>query len=204
MLKQLIKKSIKPIVLTLVVSAICITSVVIIHQYFGVPYEILTSDVTAAAEVRPYYGFFSQLGILLWTASAALCLYTYVIMSNNSFKHFFLISGLITGYLVIDDVFLLHESFFPYFGISQHFIFSSYGIGILIYLFKYRAIILKTNFVILGLALSCFAGSMIIDVFLRDATAIIQKLLEEGLKFTGILFWLLYFFLEGKKQMSIR
>ena len=50
---------------------------------------------------------------------------------------------------MIDDCFMLHEDVLPGLGIPQKVVFLFYGVLVLIYLVKFREIILKTPFILL-------------------------------------------------------
>jgi len=60
-----------------------------------------------------YYGFMSNLGIFLWVATAAISLFSALIFfkwkSDKALLRFAVTSGLLSGWLALDDAFLLHE-----------------------------------------------------------------------------------------------
>ncbi|MEM9681418.1 MAG: hypothetical protein AAF901_13930, partial [Bacteroidota bacterium] len=181
----------------IMVFLVVVSFVVFLHGYLDISFKILTSDVTAAAEVPLYYGFLSQLGILIWVSAAAICLFTYYVSKPGVIKRFFLFSGLITLYLVLDDMFLFHEELLPRLGIHQKVVFLLIAIGVGLYALKFRRVILNSNFILFGCAIGFFGLSLFIDNFLRDFPEVVTKLTEESAKFLGIVFWLLYFFNTG-------
>ncbi|MGE4543373.1 MAG: hypothetical protein AB7D06_04585 [Pedobacter sp.] len=109
---------------------------------------------------------------------------------------FFLISGLITSLLLLDDLFLLHERVFPQiFHWRQRYIFVTYGSMIYIYLMYFRKTILKTNFITLALALGFFFLSIAVDGMsdIMGITIPYYHLYEDGFKLVGLANWLGYF-----------
>ena len=174
---------------------------VFLNLYFGISYRTLTSDIVTVTDVPPYYGFLSQLSCVIWAVSATICFYTYSLVKDRAFKFFFLISGSITAYLLIDDLYLLHDSVYIVLGISQEAIFVLYAIGMLIYLFRFKSTFLSTNYTIIIIAFACFFLSLFIDLFLMGYPEYITKLMEESFKFIGLLFWAIYFYDTGTKQI---
>ena len=103
---------------------------------------------------------------------------------------------MLTLYLGLDDVFLLHEKVFPRLGVPEEVVLCSYPVFMLFYLFWFYPVILKTEYILLGIALLFFGISVTIDLF--DPSDIdIFFLLEDGVKLVGIVSWLAYFFRVG-------
>lgn len=85
-------------------------------------------DTLAAAEYAPdcchvYYGLVSNLGLLLWSGTAAVCLLAGLVFLSvdrrDPFTLFALSAGLLTGWIAIDDMFLVHEKVLPALGVPQ-------------------------------------------------------------------------------------
>ena len=79
-----------------------------------------------------------------------------------------------------------------YFRISQIVVVAAYGVATLIFLIRFRELILKTESVLLGSAFAFFAFSLLVDQVL-DEVMPMEHLFEDGSKFLGILGWLAYF-----------
>ncbi|WP_052055520.1 hypothetical protein [Myxosarcina sp. GI1] len=165
-----------------------------------IPTDRLTRDIAAIAEVPSFYGMISNIGILLWCASASICLFVFAVLQKlkiktiafkNNFLSFLLFSGLITLMLMFDDLFLLHEDIFPSLNISEMVVYSSYVTVVLLYLLKFRKIIFSTTWGILCLGFLFFAASLTIDFFSISGSRI--TLLEDGFKLLGIASWFSYF-----------
>ncbi len=171
-------------------TVIAIGSVTLFHLNFDTSFKTLTNNVTDTANVPVYFGFLSQVGTAFWVASGALCLFTYWITNAPSaIKSFLLASGCITLYLVIDDVFLFHKKTLPDLGIPQNIVCLSYSIGIAWFTLKFKTVILNSNFVLLACAYICLGLSILIRILSHNSL----EVFTEFAKFTGIIFWLLYY-----------
>jgi hypothetical protein len=162
-----------------------------------VPVAYLVRDPLAVAREAPkccsvYYGVISNLGVMLWMAAAAICLFTalmaYTARAGSARTGFFLAGGLFTLWLGMDDFFLVHEEVLPQFGIPQIVTYAVYAAIGLVYLIAAWRFILTSRvslFLIAGLAL---AGSMGLDALVASE-APLWVFLEDALKFVGIAFW---------------
>ncbi|MFQ4146674.1 hypothetical protein [Chlorogloeopsis sp. ULAP02] len=174
-----------------------------------IPISTLTRDPLAIANAPSYWGAISNLGILMWCAAVVIPWFSFKLLqqtkNNKEFSRFFLFSGCLTSILLLDDLFLLHEGMFPHrLNISEKFVLLGYGIIISFYLIKFRKVILKTNFILLVLALGFFGFSAIFDSlpfggWLENED---QYLVEDGLKFLGIVSWLTYFAVTCAEQLK--
>ncbi|MEZ5987791.1 MAG: hypothetical protein R3F30_01425 [Planctomycetota bacterium] len=183
------------ILVVLAVTACLVAMVVGIHLWKGIPVGDLTRDPVALFAGRVYVGFVSQLGLFMWAATVAVCLFTARITRGRpgleGRRRFLVVSALLTAYLLVDDAFLLHEEVYPRLGIPEKLVYGSYIGLVLLWLVRSRAVILATEFVLLVLSLACFATSVAIDAFEPPLPGFF--LWEDGFKVCGILFWLAYF-----------
>ena len=135
---------------------------VVVNLQTGIPIATLTRDAAAAAHAPFYAGMVSNMGALFWSTAAAICLFSAALLrawsdkSDKSKKNghtdsalFLLFSGLITTLLMLDDVFFLHEEIIPnVLGISQKRVYAGYGLLMCVYLVRFRATILNTEFLL--------------------------------------------------------
>ncbi|MDO1448087.1 hypothetical protein Q0590_17570 [Rhodocytophaga aerolata] len=173
-------------------------------MHLEIPFNHFTRDPAAITNSNPLYGLLSNIGILIWCASATCCFLTYTIKSNwGSSKittNFWLVSGLITSMLLLDDLFMLHEELFPnVLQIPEKAILASYFILIAAYLVNFGKIILKTRFLFLLLAFGLFGISVIADIL--NALPF-HFLIEDGSKFLGIVSWAIYFTTNSMKSIK--
>ena len=158
-----------------------------------------TRDPLAVARMHPLTGVISNLGAILWSAGAALPLFTWFALralgNAGRFQGVLLGGGLLTALLLFDDLFMLHESLYPrYLGLgteSEGPILGIYGLCMAAYLVRGRARLLEARPFLLAAALGLFALSVVGDQFVaRDVVG--RHMFEDGLKFLGIAAWLAF------------
>ncbi|WP_407279229.1 hypothetical protein U5817_24915 [Aromatoleum evansii] len=185
-------------------SAVPIGIVLMLRVWKGVPIHLLTSDVTSIAGVPAYTGFLSQLGIFVWAGAAAICFFCARLLAARSDaqeeRRFLFVSGLLTVVLAFDDLFLLHEEFFPSLGIPEKGVFVAYAAFVLFHLVSFRRLILRTDYILLAIAFAAFAVSAGLD--LANPAGINPYLYEDSAKFVGVVSWLGYFFRAGSGALS--
>lgn len=174
-------------------------TVFLASRHSGIPLAMFTRDPADITNTSPFLGVVSNICILLWCATAAICFLSFFILKSRPHRKmasFFLVAGLITSLLMLDDLFLLHERVFPnLFHLRQRYIFVTYGSIIYVYLVSFRKTIFKTNFMTLALALGFFFLSIAVDG-MSDMLGIkipYYHLFEDGFKLIGLASWLGYF-----------
>ena len=212
-LRQQLRTNGRAIGAIVVVSAGLLGLLLLLHHAGGVPISDLTRDVNAIAGVPLYAGLLSQIGILLWAAAAAICLFSAAVLPKDErrrpLRQFFVASGLLTLLLGLDDAFQLHEALLPtlgvpdavmyvgiagrvvFFGIAETALLVGYVGLVVLYLVRFGPFIRATDYVLLWIALLFFGISMALDVL--DPSGINPFLWEDGTKLVGIVSWLVYF-----------
>jgi hypothetical protein len=196
-----IKKLIKPLITLLLPALLFLAVMVVLCTQMDIPISFFTCDPASTVEIHPFTGMVSNIGILLWTSSAVVCLFSWGLLRKDPekrrFSTFLLFSGILTLILVIDDLFLFHEEIFPeQLGIPQKFVLLGYMGITLVGVVVFRKTILATDYLLLLIALGFFGLSVFVDVFDHEIDALIggwRYLFEDGFKFLGIVTWLGYF-----------
>lgn len=170
--------------------ALCV--VVWAKLFQGISPSYFTVDPLALGRLPFYAGFLSNLGVLLWCASAAIYLFTGFLVRGRqgaaADRRFLRTSGLLTAFLLCDDLFMLHEQALPtYLHIPEAAVYAAYGATVIWYLFRSRFALLRTEFTLLGAAFLFLGGSVLID-----ASSEGRYLSEDGFKFLGIVAWAVY------------
>ncbi|WP_052141092.1 hypothetical protein [Pseudoalteromonas piratica] len=194
-----VKQSLPAIVIIGFITVILMGFVVMAKSLTGIPLSQFVRDPNSIANAPFYNGFYSQLGLFVWFASAALCFFLANALSGATakikLKTFFISSACISLMLGLDDAFLLHEDVFPSLGVSEAMVMMLYGLSILIYLTCYFKFIFTTRFLILGCAFFFFALSVGYDMILPDKYH--SYAIEDSAKMAGILAWFYYFYTLG-------
>jgi hypothetical protein len=149
------------LVSTFIVSIIVYIVVIYVNMLFTNNVSLITSDGSVI----------SNLGIILWCVAATVCLFTALLLRGAQDKkecHFLFYSGLLTTYLLLDDFFELHESvFLNLFNIDEKIIYIFLGIATFMLLFRFRKLILQTNYLIMLMSLSFLSISVAADGILN-------------------------------------
>lgn len=188
-------------ILSYLLSLFILAAITLSSVYMDIPIYKFMSDPSSITNVSPFIGIISNFGVLLWCTSAVICLFSWIVLNHRSyeteFSNFILCSGLMTVLLLIDDFFRLHEYIFPKFlGLPEKIVIMGYGTLILFGLIKFRKCILKTEYLILLVAIGFFGLSLIVDSFQNDIEQLVGQwriLFEDGFKILGIVSWLSYF-----------
>lgn len=192
-------KKFKSILIFSILAILVVFAVVFaLHFILDVPYRQLMADPNILTDSPIYYGFLSQVGILLWSATATTCFifaYMTVFLKLEKVKlYFFIFSGLLISWLMLDDSFLIHEGILPGLGVPQKLVIMVYVLVVLFYLYRFKNLILKhTPYLLLAIAFIFFTISVLVDfIFYFETPNIIDTVLEDGSKFIGIVLWLAY------------
>ncbi len=180
--------------------------VVTIHQQTKTDLSDLTQDQVTVAGVPPYAGLLSNIGVLFWSFSAAICLFCSAVLrkdiNNRELPSFLFFSGILTSIFLLDDLFLFHENLYPaYLNMPEKAVYSAYGIMVLLYFIRFRMTILSTDFLLLFIAFGFFGLSIVSGNGLVDLPSS-EYLFREGTKLFGIVTWFAYFTRVGLKKVK--
>ncbi len=158
----------------------------------GTPMPLLTRDLAATTGAKFYIGLLSGLGALLWAAAATVSLFASVALRRISGQQerasCLRGAACLLAAMGADDFFMLHEVVYPKFGLEEEVLVLFYGAGFAALLLRYRVLLLASDVLLLLLGGLFSVVSVLVDGFVRDATA-----LEDIFKFTAIVCWLTYF-----------
>jgi hypothetical protein len=175
--------------------------VVFLKIFSGFSLNALTTDIAEYAEIHPFTGILSTFGILLWCASVSILIFSAFALFNHVSRSVFLFllsSAIITGYLLIDDIFMIHEKIAPNFGVDETIMYFAIIIVAIIYFITFFRLIFSSNKVVFFLISVSFLGiSLISDTALLKPYILPlgdwRYLFEEGTKWLGIASWTSYF-----------
>ena len=119
------------------------------------------------------------------------------------------IMGLMSLFLFLDDVFLLHERVLTgLFHVGERYIFLVYFIFLFAYLFYYRKELASEGSSFLVIAVLLFGLSVSMDTLtdknvLKDSLADGAEILEEYFKLGGYLFWTALMILKARMMILL-
>ncbi|OQY29148.1 MAG: hypothetical protein B6244_04745 [Candidatus Cloacimonetes bacterium 4572_55] len=187
-----------PTLIKLYTPAVLLIIFVLVGRFhFKIAIQKFTRDPAAIFSANPFYGILSNMGVLAWCATAAICFFAAVALRKrdpqNAYRPFFLHTAILTTILLFDDLLMFHETVFPRFlHLPEKVVLLTYVVMLVFLIYRYRFLILQTDFILLLIALGFFAFSVAVDILIPyEVTG--QYLLEDGLKLFGIFGWLGYF-----------
>jgi hypothetical protein len=163
----------------------------------GVPPWLFTRDPAAIHVSDPMFGALSNLGVILWAAAASVALLAATVLRDPAdarLRAYLLSVGLLTAWLLLDDLYMLHERLLPdVLGVPQPLVYAVYALLVAAVWFRFRPEIAATSWRLLVLALACFAFSIASDQgpgsWHRWSWL---AFIEDGAKLVGIASWLAY------------
>jgi hypothetical protein len=181
----------------------------------GASLEFFLRDIVATGKLPFFAGFVSQLGGMLWCASLTVCLFSLLVLrpqngSLASSRRFLLQAAVLTGVLLLDDIFLFHEEVAPYYlHVPEKLVMAGYLLLGVAFVVLNRNEILSSEYLLLGLALAMLGLSIFLDALPIDDLGLryfwkrLEIFLEDGFKFAGITTWLIYFVRYAAQKIDL-
>ncbi len=158
----------------------------------------LLRDPIAVAELKGtqcckiYYGAVSNLGVMIWTSGAAVCLFAAAVLAArpDGMRRavFPFLAGVLTGVLALDDLFMLHDHALPHFGVPQPAVYATYAAMGLAYLLVCWRTILQSHYGLFVVAAGLLAASAGIDWLIHN-DELWRLMVEDGAKWVGLCAW---------------
>lgn len=149
---------------------------------------------TDGTEFPPLLGVVSNVGIVLWCSAAAVALFAGLLLIQaggavDARVVYLLSLAAISGLLMADDLFMLHEYVWPaLLGVPETVAFLAYGIILAAVIVTFRGLVLATCPALLMLALLAFGVGLAADVA-PGFDGPVQRWAEDGPKLVGIALW---------------
>lgn len=137
-------------------------------------------------------GMASNIGVLYWAVGAACCGLAAALLWDRGPQRkarMLAQAALLTGFLGIDDLIMLHDSVFPRLGVPEMVTFSVYGVLGLAYLTANWRLIQREEPWLFLAAVGFLVLSLAVDATGNDARELWKHLLEEGAKLMGVAGW---------------
>jgi hypothetical protein len=166
--------------------------------YKGVLPSNLTRDTATILNGPAYTGALSNFGIILWSATAAIMLFSAVHLYQNTVQRraalMTLLFGILTTMLCFDDTYQFHEKAFSgILYVPEELIYLFYLTCIVVIATVCKVIVVTTPYII-GLAAMAFFGTSILIDELNFPSGIHDAFIEDSFKFVGIALWTVYHF----------
>lgn len=171
-----------------------------------VPPTSLFLDPVMVSDGELHHGFFSNIGVLFFSATAAICLFAGFVLrtvEKTDPSRFLLLIGCFTAWLTLDDFFLLHEHLFVnYVGIPQTLTVTIYMLLLLWIVITFRNEVLEFKLNLFLTSSFFFSISVGVDTFVTGQQEIVS-IIEDGAKFLGITTWFAYFVSYALYQFGV-
>lgn len=166
----------------------------------GVDPSTFYRDPNAVAGQPFVTGFMSNIGAIAWIASASIAIFTSIVrlswQSSDRDAKTLLLLGLLTCWLGLDDLLMLHDGLAPHVGIPEGaFLLVDVLLGLAWIASAIRtSSFLRRDTLLLASAVIGLGASLVFD----QMTGLLhiklqgQHLMEDVLKLMGITFWALY------------
>ncbi len=197
------RKTVRPLYVAAFSAAILAAGVIhVAANILDVPIKILTRDPYRAAEVPPYFAYFSLLGSTIWLIASAATLTTGVVaakllrcrLSDTSPYRIIVLGGVIGSIMALDDILLFHDAVAEVVGIPEVLFHVFYFLFLVSMILYSREVLRRTPWAIFFAALACFGLSSVIDLI--DLWRSLPEALrqsEDVFKFCAIVLWAFYF-----------
>jgi hypothetical protein len=171
----------------------------------GNPIWMLAKDPADTKHFSPYIGMLSNWGVILWTATAVICLFSAVLLKQqkapDATRRFLVVSGIFSLFLGIDDLYMLHDRLLPrMFHLPEIFFYLLYFFAFAAYLAYFTRQILKYDYLLFMAAFLFFVISR--QFFIKIPYFGQFNTTGDMLKYFGIVFWLAFFYRTALHEVN--
>ena len=201
---QQIKNILPTLVMSGVISLGGVAVTVLIARLTGNPIWRLAKDPAQVVGYEPYIGMLSNWAVLLWFASAVICLFAEIVLRRGGAalrpRLFMLVSGILSLTLALDDLFLLHDVILPNtLGLRESIFYLIYLITTTLYVLVFLRDIHQKEYILFWISfllLFYSRGYPFLLPFLRE-----YETPGDMLKYVGIVFWLAFFYRSASQEI---
>lgn len=165
----------------------------------------LAKDPSQVINYPPYIGMLSNWGVLLWMATAVICIFSAILLKKHLADvltvRFIGVSGILSLFLAVDDLFLFHDRVLPrMLHLPERIFYILYILALLSYLAYFFQKIMQYDYLLIGSALFLFGISrrMFIAIPFFDQF----RTTGDILKYFGIVFWLVFFYRTSAREIT--
>jgi hypothetical protein len=164
-------------------------------------FGFFTQDPIQTLNAKPYIGLISNVGIIFWAFTSAVLLFSAQLCrkqgKTNNISSFLFWAGILSLFLLFDDLLMFHETF------SESIFFSIYFLGLAGIIYFHFRTILNSDYFLWLLAIMLLGSSVFIDLGTRFGLRLPHSsIFEDGFKFLGIIMWFSYFLRTSYKSVN--
>ena len=189
-----------PTVLIAAASALFLTVALVWAAGNGLSPGRLLRDPAQTQGMWPFTGFVSHLGVLILWSGAAISLFAAAVAAERGLALLLLLFGLFTFLIALDDLFMLHEYFWPRRGVPTEMSQVILGLVGTALLVGFRRRLVGARHLALYLAIGLLGTSLAVDLVVPFSTA--STVVEDTTKFTGYALWAGYW--VGTARVALR
>jgi hypothetical protein len=163
--------------------------------------ELVIRDLAQTCGYPLGVGLLSNLGYLLWMATAAICLFVALAggpEASGRLRPLLLSGGLFSLLLCLDDMFLLHDRY-----IGATFLYLLYAVFAVLILVRFRSQVLEIGGALFVIPVALLGGSILLDK-LQNVLPFSYNEVQLGLKFLGIAGWLFFWWQAAARAAKLR
>lgn len=169
-------------------------ALLLIGSLAGHPPDVILPDPAATFRFWPFAGILSHLGVFMMIVTSAICLFASLFTRTHA--RLLRAIGLFSGYLAMDDFFMLHEAFFPRRGVPETVVLGALAGSALLIFIAFRDHFLNRKAIANWASALFLVSSSGVDVFAQYSA--LHLVAEDGLKFVGISLWALHWILVAR------
>lgn len=193
--------------ITFIISMTILVTLYVFARAIHIDFGKITKDTAAIFGAPGFYGFLSNLGISFWGASAMSFLLAWY---NGKFTNqdktigkLTLYFGLLSGLLYVDDFFMLHDyMIIRLLKLPGSVLIIFYGVTVMYLVIRNFKIFMQNGLIYIVGSFGFLGISAIVDSIHDKFDLSNAYLYEDGAKFIGICFWLLFSLTFSLKQLK--
>ena len=162
---------------------LAIAVVALASRLLGEPVAFFTREPQEVLKGPLYAGSFSNLGGIVWFATAAILSFTASLKPSE--RGALILAALLTWAMGFDDVFMLHDQVYPKFHLNERLVAAAYFGTVGVIALRYHRRLAYSTLAGMALAVTCWVLSAGLDQFFNQ----FGQLAEDGSKFVGIAVW---------------
>lgn len=163
---------------------IAIALVALAAWLLGEPVDVFTREPQQVLNGSFYVGSFSNLGGVIWFASAAIMSFAAILKPAE--RGGLVLAALLTWAMGLDDIFMLHDRVYPKLFLSEHIVVALYFITIAVIFVRFHRQLSRSTLIGIVITVGFWGLSGVLDLFFNRMGG---QLVEDGTKFLGLVVW---------------